>query len=74
MTTRGAPAAVVPLTHMDIVGPKEISHRLKVKQNTVHIWAQRDSANFPTPEIRVSGIPLWNWDVIQQWAEETGRL
>lgn len=67
-------AAIVPLSTLDIVGPKEIADRLNVKIGTVYQWPHRESARMPEPEARVSGIPLWNWETIRAWAADSNRL
>lgn len=55
------------------VGRKEIAARLGRPEATVQQWRTRGV--FPAPEpTTVGGRPWWRWDVIEQWARETGRL
>lgn len=56
----------------DPVGPAEIAQRLNVKPKTVHVWKVRGI--LPAPEWTLSGVPIWQWRTIQEWAKQTGRL
>ena len=56
----------------EIVGPQEIADRLAVQVNTVHMWRKRNI--LPIPARVISGVPLWQTAVIDEWAEATGRL
>lgn len=57
---------------MILVGPVEIASRLGVATSTVHQWRQRDL--LPEPEWTLSRVPVWRWETIRKWADETGRL
>lgn len=57
---------------IDLVSQPDIAERLGVTTNTVHVWRQR--YEFPTPEWTVGQSPLWRWEIIEEWARETGRL
>ena len=54
------------------VGLEEIAARLGVKRVTADTWRTRKKlpeATWP----RVGGRPAWRWQVIRDWAIETGR-
>jgi hypothetical protein len=54
------------------VGLEEIAARLGVKRVTADTWRTRKklpAATWP----RVGGRPAWRWQVIRDWAIETGR-
>jgi DNA-binding PadR family transcriptional regulator len=55
----------------DIVGEKEISEMLGVRQGTVHRWRARGL--LPPPDGYVSGAPAWHWSTVSAWADKTGR-
>lgn len=54
------------------VGAKEISTRLRVKQNTVYRWQQRGL--LPPPTGTVHGRDAWDWNDVRAWAIETNRM
>jgi predicted DNA-binding transcriptional regulator AlpA len=56
-----------------LVGTREISERIGVGVNTVHLWRRRHP-DFPQPITVVSGVHIWLWPEVQRWAEDTGRL
>jgi predicted site-specific integrase-resolvase len=56
----------------DPVGVRDIAERLGVKQQTASVWRHRGL--LPKPDWHASGLPLWNWPKIEEWARETGRL
>lgn len=60
------------MTKADPVGIAEIAERLNVKRQTVDIWRHRDL--LPEPRWMVGGRPAWNWDDIEKWARDSGRL
>jgi hypothetical protein len=62
--------SIMPLD--DIVGIKEISQRLGVRQQTAGAWHHRGL--LPEAEGTVSGAPAWRWVTIEQWARATGRI
>lgn len=56
----------------DPVGPEEIAERLGVRRDTVHKWRHRGV--LPEPDWIISSLPVWEWETIRAWAENTGRL
>ena len=56
----------------DIVGAREIAERLGVKRETVNMWMHR--ALLPKPAGRASGVPVWRWPDVEDWARDTKRL
>jgi hypothetical protein len=56
----------------DLVGVQEIGERLGVKVETVWQWKYRGL--LPAVEATISGTPIWEWQRIEAWAIETGRL
>jgi hypothetical protein len=52
----------------DLVGSREIASRLNVSLKLVQMWRYRKV--MPEPEWIVSGVPIWRWGTIQQWAEK----
>lgn len=57
---------------LDVVGLREIAHRLGVKPQTAATWRLRGL--LPEEEGTVSGAPCWRWSTIEAWAAATGRL
>lgn len=66
----------------ELVGPMEIATRLKVKHRTIAVWRQRaretaesggSNDPFPEPLRRISRTPVWDWVVVKEWADRTGR-
>ena len=58
----------------DLVDFSAIADRLNVKVATVRQWDQRKYLEFPDPELSLATGRLWNWDTIERWAKDTGRL
>lgn len=58
---------------MEPVGTVEIAERLNVTRKAVDAWRARDTG-FPEPTWTVGGRPAWDWDLVEAWALETGRL
>lgn len=56
----------------DPVGTTEIAVRLGVAEQTVRVWGVR--GRMPAPTWRVGSRPVWCWFVVEQWANETGRI
>lgn len=56
----------------DPVGIAEIAQRLGVKRQTASQWRLRGL--LPEPDWTRSGVALWRWERIAEWAEQTGRL
>jgi predicted DNA-binding transcriptional regulator AlpA len=50
-----------------LVGQAQIAERLGVARNTVWRWTRREG--FPPPEVRVSGVPMWRWGAVEDWAK-----
>lgn len=61
------------LTGMEPVGVVEIADRLGVTRKAVDAWRMRD-LGFPEPRWTVGGRPAWEWEDVEAWARETGRL
>jgi hypothetical protein len=59
-------------TLTDPVSCDEIGRRLKVRPQTPHQWRKRGV--LPPALFTVSGIPVWDWAMIESWARDTGRL
>jgi hypothetical protein len=57
---------------IDLVGAQEIAGRLGVTIHTVHKWRQRNL--LPAPSWRLGAGDIWQWETIEAWARETGRL
>ena len=60
------------MTWRDPVGPAEIADRLGVREATIRQWKWRGL--MPPPRTTISGVPLWDWPVVERWAAKTGRL
>lgn len=58
---------------MEPVGIVEIAQQLGVTRDAVNQWRRR-SVGFPDPRWTVGGRPAWDWDDVERWARETGRL
>jgi len=56
----------------DLVGIIEIANRAGVKKDAVHKWRKR-YAGFPAPVVMLAATPVWEWDDVARWLEETGR-
>ncbi len=54
------------------VGIVEIAQWLEVRRATTDRWRQRGI--FPTPDMTVSGRPLWWKSTVETWAIATGRM
>lgn len=61
-----------PRDESEPVGLVEIAERLGVERATVDKWRHRDL--LPEPTWTVGGRPAWDWDAVERWARETGRL
>ena len=64
---------------IDPVGPQEIAERLEVTTATVHSWRNRaktavDRIPMPEPDVIISNTPIWSWETIATWAEQTRRI
>lgn len=57
---------------MDLVDLSAIAERLKVPKDTVSKWRYRNV--LPAPDYDLAVGPVWEWETIRAWAEETGRL
>lgn len=60
------------LRALDLVGPDEIARRFGVRSSAVANWRAR-GLGFPDPELRVSRVNLWRWEVVRDWATSHGR-
>ena len=49
-----------------LVGPHDIADRLGVSSAAVSQWKRRGL--LPQPVAVVSGVPMWHWTDIEQWA------
>ena len=58
---------------MIVVDAHSIADRLGVKPVTVRQWRRR-GLGFPEPHVRLRCGPVWDWNVVETWARETGRL
>lgn len=56
----------------DLVGLVDIAERLGLARQTVANWRHLD-LGFPEPTWSVSGRPVWEWQVVAEWAQATGR-
>ena len=61
------------LVVVDPVGLPEIGIRLGVARKTAEIWQGR-YPEFPKPEARAGGSPIWSWANVAAWARATNRL
>jgi hypothetical protein len=57
---------------IDLVDLRGISRRLEVPMDTVYKWRFRDL--LPEPDYPEISHPIWNWETIEAWARDTGRL
>ena len=55
-----------------LLGPREIAEYLSVERKTVDTWRTRGV--LPDPSLELSGHPMWDIWLIQEWAASTGRL
>lgn len=57
------------------VGIADIAARLGVRANTVAVWRSRGTrgVQMPGPRWTVSGLPVWEWAEVREWARATGR-
>jgi hypothetical protein len=55
---------------VDPVGLQEIAERLGIPKQTPKTWNQRKV--LPEPGGTVSGVPWWDWPVIEEWARKRG--
>ena len=56
----------------ELVGPAEIAARLHVAASTVSCWRTRNL--LPAPVAVISRVPVWTWQAIREWSEDTGRV
>ena len=56
----------------DLVDQPLIAVRLNVTRDTVQKWRTRNV--LPDPDYPQLANPLWDWETIREWAEQTGRL
>jgi hypothetical protein len=61
-----------PVVLEDPVGLREVAARLRVSIHTARMW--RNRGRMPKEACTVSNVPLWSWSVVEQWADQTGRL
>lgn len=61
-----------PFELTDPVSLAEIAHRLKVRLQTPRMWRHRGV--MPPPLFTVSGVPVWDWPTVEDWARRTRRL
>jgi hypothetical protein len=64
---------VPTLIGVEPVGTKQIAERLAVTRKAVDAWRMR-GLGFPEPRWTVGSSPAWEWDDVEAWARETGRL
>ena len=57
---------------MTLVDISAIAERLNVPKDTVNKWRFRDL--LPEPDYPLAVGPVWEWETIRQWAEQTKRL
>jgi hypothetical protein len=55
----------------DLVDINLIAERLGVRLDTVNKWRHREI--LPAPDYPELASPVWDWETIRKWAEETGR-
>jgi hypothetical protein len=65
-------SGVVDVNPIDIVGPVEIAQRLSVGTSAIRQWRRRNL--LPPVLTTVSGMDLWDWQIVETWARNTGRL
>ncbi len=56
----------------DLVDQPLIAERLNVTRETVQKWRHRRV--LPEPDYPQLANPLWDWETIREWAQQTGRL
>ena len=56
----------------DIVDIHLIAERLHVQVDTVNKWRHRDI--LPLPDYPQLANPVWDWDTIRAWADQSGRI
>lgn len=54
-----------------LVGYTEIAARLKMSPGAIRACRHRNT--MPTPLAFVSGMPVWCWEDVEDWARATGR-
>ena len=57
---------------VDLVGLTEIANRLGKPVDTVKKWRHRQL--LPKPDYVLAQGPIWDWETIRLWAQQTGRL
>ncbi len=63
----------VTIDHIDDpVDQPLIAARLGVTRETVQKWRTREV--LPLPDYPQLSTPVWDWETIRTWAEETGRI
>ena len=55
-----------------LVDRRQIAERLGVGIATVDKWRVRGI--LPPPDFPDLAVPIWEWETIRAWAEQTGRL
>ncbi len=60
------------LSPQTLVDSQLVATQLKVSRDTVQKWRSRGV--LPEPDYPQLANPLWNWETIRVWAEQTGRL
>ena len=56
----------------DLVDIKSIAERVHVQLDTVNKWRHRNL--LPPVDYPQLSSPVWDWETIRTWAEQTGRL
>ncbi len=56
----------------DLVDQPLIAVRLNVTRETVQKWRTREV--LPDPDYLQLSTPVWDWETIRTWAQQTGRL
>ena len=56
----------------DLVDQPLIAERLNVPRDTVQKWRSRGV--LPLPDYPELSTPIWDWETIEEWATNTGRL